>query len=440
LNKCLRMTCLVAVAVSVPALAADPVHNPYPKKIAPSKVKAKFSLFAKDLVAPIRLMQPNADAPIVVVDQIGGAILFRGKDRTTLIDVRTRLAKLRSGFDERGLLGLAFHPDFSVADSKGFGAVYTYTSEPVGKSKDFTFSGSDAKVDHQSVVAEWRLGKDSTTVDPSTRRELMRIDQPQFNHNGGCLAFGPDKMLYISFGDGGKASDTGPGHGKNGNGQNLNTVHGTILRIDPLGASGAKSKNGHYSIPADNPFVGKDGIDEIWAYGLRNPWVISFDPKGRLIVADVGQGKIEEINIVTRGGNYGWPIMEANFLFDRSTTLLTKPDKLPANMIGPVAAYDHDEGVSISGGVVYRGSAFPELKGLYICGDWISLKNKNGGRLFVANLETGEVEELLVGGGEPPFHVTGVFEDAAGEVYVLGSTAKGPSGKKGVVVKLVPAK
>jgi glucose/arabinose dehydrogenase len=167
------------------------------------------------------------------------------------------------------------------------------------------------------VVAEWRIDPENPdTVLSASRREILRLDQPQFNHNGGDMAFGPDGYLYIAVGDGGNADDEGEGHDAlYGNGQNLNTVLGKILRIAVDDTT--NSINGQYGIPPENPFVGVSGLDEIYAYGFRNPYRIGFDSvTGNLYVGDVGQNHIEEINRVTRGNNYGWRYREGGFYFD----------------------------------------------------------------------------------------------------------------------------
>ena len=199
------------------------------------------------------------------------------------------------------------------------------------------------------MVSEWAVRDPDAkqiTVDPASRRVLMRVDKPQFNHNGGELAFGRDKMLYISLGDGGNADDEGPGHVPGGNAQSLadGNVLGKVLRIDPHGSNSA---NGQYGIPEDNPFVGAPGADEIWAYGFRNPYRFSFDRKsGRLLVADVGQNDIEEVDDVQAGGNYGWAVKEGTFLFEPGGptvdgSVTANSPGVPAGLSDPIAEYDH---------------------------------------------------------------------------------------------------
>jgi glucose/arabinose dehydrogenase len=278
-------------------------------------------------------------------------------------------------FDERGLLGLAFHPDYATN-----GKLYTFTSEPVTGPADFTVADLpplDAEdLRHQSVVAEWQVSiADPDVVDPGSRRELLRIDNPQFNHNAGMLNFGPGGNLFIAIGDGGAANDDAPGHGLQGNGQNPANVLGTILRID---VDGNNSANGEYGIPVAAPFstltTDPTGTipDEIFAYGFRNPYRFNFDSEtGALIVGDVGQDNIEEVDIVTAGGNFGWRFKEGSFAFDFTDGSVSNDlTGIPPGLNDPVLEYDHDEGISVIGGFVYRGSAIPELVGNYVFGDF----------------------------------------------------------------------
>ena len=430
---------------------------PLAERIGPSPTRVDLQTVASGLTAPIDLVPDPADpGRLYVIDQSG---LIHVIDQGQLLaepflDVRDRIVQPlgifgtfdADDFDERGLLGLAFHPGFANPASAGYQTLYTYTSEPVQGPADFTVDLPAEEMNHQSVIAEWRLAPGGDVVDPSSVRELLRIDQPQFNHDGGTLAFGPDGYLYIALGDGGGANDTADGHGEQGNGQNINTVHGSLLRIDPLApestpdSRNAVSANGAYRIPWDNEFVGTDGVDEIYAYGLRNPYGFSFDPAtGALIVADVGQGFVEEINIVRKGLNYGWNIKEGDFLFDPEGVAVGLPFEDPA-LADPIAQYDHDDGLSIIGGHIYYGALLPQLRGLYVFGDFSRQFRNPDGRLLVANLWTGTIEELLIGPDQQSLglFVKGVGQDRHGEIYILASTALGPFGNNGVVLKLVP--
>jgi glucose/arabinose dehydrogenase len=342
------------------------------------------------------------------------------------------------------LLGLTFHPGFRDKRSPGYHTLYTLHNVPVIRQADFPQPPfpPTAVPNCQEVIAEWRVSRnDPDVVDPSSYREVLRYDKPEFNHNGGTVLFGPDGLLYAAFGDGGAANDRGAGHiPGTGNAQVLATILGKVIRINPLHPAlttdhdGMVSANGQYRIPRGNPFVNRAGaLGEIYAFGFRNPYRFSFDAEdGRLVLADVGQNNIEEVDIVRRGGNYGWHFKEGTFLFDPATgRVSTGPDPVPG-LIDPVAEYDHFEAtagkitrIAIIGGFVYRGSKVPALEGKYICADL-------NGFLFDVDLRTGEIEQLLNAG----IFIKGFGQDNDGELYVLGSPIEGPSGTRGVVLKL----
>jgi glucose/arabinose dehydrogenase len=297
-----------------------------------------------------------------------------------------------------------------------------------------------------------------SVVDPASARELMRIAKPQFNHNGGAVNFGPDHLLYIATGDGGEADDQGAGHTAQGNGQDTSNLLGKILRIDPQGNDAA---NGQYSVPLDNPFApsggaggGQDGCldgecDEIYAFGFRNPFRFSFDRKADLLIAaDVGQNDIEEVDVVVSGGNYGWRHKEGTFFFDPNGDgpgFVTDVDPgVPPGLIDPIAQYDHDEGLAIIGGFVYRGDDIPRLRGRYVFGEFARTFS-NDGRLFHLtsrrdpdrgdNLR--EIREFhLVGQDQLGLSLLGFGEDAHGELYVLANSTGTPFGETGVVLKV----
>ncbi|WP_051109971.1 PQQ-dependent sugar dehydrogenase [Massilia niastensis] len=369
------------------------------------------------------------------------------------LDVSSLLVPLGLGerrFDERGLLGIAFHPQF-----KYNGLFYTFTSQPVKGKADFSTMPQGVAPNCHSVITEWRVkhpGKRNSEVDLASARELLRIDKPQFNHNGGAIAFGHDQMLYISVGDGGAADDEGMGHVAGGNAQSLapGNVLGKILRLDPLGRNSA---NGKYGIPPDNPFVGKMGADEIFAYGFRNPFRMSFDPYGRLIVGDVGQNAIEEVDIVMAGGNYGWRIKEGTFLFNTAGPnapgfVFENSPGLPPNLVDPIAQYDHADGpgqdpkrVAVIGGYVYRGHKLDQLRGQYVFGDYSGSGGATpNGHLFVLG-RNNRVEHVVPTRPNPfTLAVLGFGQDARGELYLLANGTGTLLGKTGVVMKFVPAK
>jgi glucose/arabinose dehydrogenase len=338
-------------------------------------------------------------------------------------------------FDERGFLGVAFHPNFQEN-----GLLFTFSSEPVGPPPDFTTIPAGETANCQSVIIEWQVanpGDSDAVVDPNSARVLLRIDKPQFNHNGGAVNFGPDGMLYIATGDGGAADDQGLGHSPQGNAQDLSNPLGKILRIDPLGNNSA---NGQYGIPEDNPFVGEGNVvQEIYAYGFRNPFRFSFDSAtGELWTGDVGQNDIEEVDVVHSGGNYGWRIKEGTFIFDPNGqdpgfVSADSPGE-PADLIDPVAQYDHDEGLAIIGGFVYRGSALKFLRGTYVFGEFAQTFS-NDGRLFY--LRGTRVKEFKIAGQNGlGLSLLGMGQDPAGELYVLANATGTPFGETGVVLRI----
>lgn len=401
------------------------------------------------LTAPNLLIGANDGTNrLFVADQIGQVRLIQGGilQSTPFLDVRSQIVTLNPRYDERGLLGLAFSPTFSVPSTPGYGKLYTYTSEPVTRAADFAVTmPPGVALNHQNVLTEWTVSATNpNVVDPASRRELLRVDWPQMNHNGGMLAFGPDNHLYVSMGDGGSANDVGNGHGPTGNGQNFGNPLGTVLRIDPHGSNSA---NGQYGIPADNPFVGTPGaVQEIYAYGLRNPWRFSFDhATGQLVLADVGQGTVEEVNIITAGGNYGWNLKEGQFKFDPVTGQVSDDlTGLPPGLIDPVLQYDHDEGTTVIGGFVYRGNAIPELQGKYIFGDWGTFNFSNPSepplplRIFAGNLQNRTIEQIRINNLSENLWLLGFGQDDQGELYVLGSRSLGPSGLTGQIFKIEP--
>jgi glucose/arabinose dehydrogenase len=442
-------------------VVGDPVANPIPASIPKSPIRVELQPVATGLAAPVRLVEPtDGSGRLLILDQKGTVEVLQNGQLLSppMLDVSVRLVQPlgiigthdANDYDERGLLGIALHPDFANSGRPGYHKLYTFTSEPVSGTADFTTYPvpTGFVYDHQDVIAEWGIDAvNPNLVDPAFRREVFRIDHPQFNHNSGEMVFGPDGYLYVGLGDGGGANDVGDGHGPLGDGQNINRILGSIIRIDPLnpaltsGSSNAVSANGKYRIPADNPFVGIAGVDEIFAYGVRNPYSFGFDSGGRLIVGDVGQNNLEEINIVTRGGNYGWNLKEGTFRFLSATGQVTDfLGGLPAGLIDPVLEYDHDEGSAVIGGYVYRGAAIPALQRLYVFGDFTRSFTAPSGRLFVADLDLNTVEELTIGSTDRPLDlfVKGLGRDNSGELYVLASTKLGPYGTSGVVLKIVP--
>jgi glucose/arabinose dehydrogenase len=438
-------SCALVLATPGLPVAAQVLDDPIPRPIREGGVQVRLEPVATGLTAPNWGISAPGDADrLFVVDQDGivWAVDLSSGAKSVFLDVASRLVPLGVGgpntFDERGLLGLAFDPDYA-----NNGLLYTYTSEPVSGPADFSTMPADTPANHQSSIAEWRVPNPrnpSSVVDPSTRRELIRIDEPQFNHNAGALNFGPDGFLYISLGDGGAADDQGVGHSPQGNGQDPSNVLGSILRIDPTGTNSA---NGNYGVPQDNPFVGQAGfVPEIWAYGFRNPFRFSFDSStGKLWAGDVGQNDIEEVDVVTRGGNFGWRVKEGSFLFDPNGAepgfVTARSPGKPKGLIDPIAEYDHDEGIAVVGGFVYRGDAIPQLRGRYVFGDF-ARSFAEFGRLFFLDPAERIREFRLVGQDSLGLKLDGFGQDADGELYVLGNTTGTPFGETGVVLRIAP--
>jgi glucose/arabinose dehydrogenase len=467
----------VALMALATTASAHPPSAPFDDTIfapiRPGGPRIAVETVATGLTAPNKAVAaPGEPRRLYVVDQPGRiwAIDLDTGLKTLFLDVGSRLVPLGvfgpNTFDERGLLGVAFHPGYATN-----GLLYTYTSEPTAGPPSLPSTmPAGVPPDHQNVVAEWRAavpGMPALGVIASSRRELIRMDHPQFNHDGGELAFGPDGNLYVSVGDGGNADDEGPGHLPGGNAQSLRAPLGKILRIDPDGRSSA---NGQYDIPADNPFAGVAGaVAEIYALGFRNPFRFSFDSlTGELYVGDVGQNDIEEVDVVTRGGNYGWATKEGTLFFygngDAAGFASTVDNGLvPAGAIDPIAQYDtHHEGHSVIGGFVYRGAAMQGLHGRYVFGDFSRVFRfpsgpNDRGRLFVLAQRQGtklrQINELHFAGdgglgsadrdgtegAALGLSLLGIGSDAAGELYALGNTDGVPFGTDGRVLRLVPA-
>lgn len=446
---------VLTLAFSVSADGHEPLDDPIPEPIETGHLTVNLEPVATGLIAPNwGTSVPGCSSLVgrlVVTDQDGilWAINLATGEKSVFADLSSRLVSLGAfgpgSFDERGFLGVAFHPDY--ADN---GLLYTYTSEPVAGPADFSTMPAGTTANNQSVINEWQVPapcNPASVVDPASVREVLRIDEPQFNHDAGALNFGPDGNLYIALGDGGAADDQGVGHVEGGNGQDPSNILGTILRIDP---SGSNSANGQYGIPDDNPFVGDAGaLDEIFAYGLRNPFRFSFDSRdGTMYIADVGQNDIEEIDIGVAGGNYGWRIKEGSFCFDPNGgepgfVFACDPDDVPAGLIDPVAEYDHDEGIAVVGGFVYRGDAIPSLRGRYVFGDFVQ-PAIGSGRLFYLEKNNRIFEFDFSDRDTLGLRLLGFGQDAAGELYVLANATGTPfpdgnTGEPtGVVLRLAP--
>lgn len=461
-----NLTALIVVCAHAPFASA----LPYVPAITKGSIAVQLQPIATGMSAPDYGISPPGDLErLFVVEQNG---LLRIIQNGTLLpaaalDIQSRVQPpLNAGNanDERGFLGLAFHPDFNNASSVGYRKLYTYTSEPIPDGASPTYvAPNNAVQNYKLVISEWSMSAaDANVVDPASRREIISFGKNSGNHNGGTIAFGSDGYLYLGLGDGGNANDVGPSHIEpGGNAQNLTVPYGKMLRIDPLhpsqtaGSLDPASGNGQYRIPVSNPFDAPGQVPEAYAYGLRNPYRFSFDrANGELILADVGQRNIEEINRIVLGGNYGWAVKEGEFLFDRPTGTIGDPPGNrspgnPAGMIDPISGplgtlqYDHGDGISITGGFVYRGTTIPGLVGKYVFGD-LALRNlppRVDGRLFYADLQSGQIHEFLLpqfAAGVLPDGLTvhGFGEDGHGELYALVTNTPA-NGTGGIVYKFV---
>ncbi|WP_232702182.1 PQQ-dependent sugar dehydrogenase [Halobacterium wangiae] len=402
----------------------------------PDSVGTEF--VAGGFAAPLGVeFAPGDTERTFVADQVGVVHVVEsgGVRDQPLLDVRDRMVAL-SGYEERGLLGFAFHPEF---DSNGRLFV-RYSAPPADDTPD--------DYSHTFVLSEFRVGED-LEADPSSERRLLELPEPQSNHNAGSVVFGPDGYLYVGVGDGGAGSDVGTGHvsdwydgNEGGNGQDVTSnLLGSVLRLD-VDETGDGAP---YAVPEDNPLVGEPGLDEQYAWGFRNPWRLSFAGE-TLFVADVGENRYEEVNVVERGGNYGWNVREGTRCFGADSPG-SPPEDCPSEtpegdpLRDPVIEYSHSggdvEGVSVIGGYRYAGDAVPALDGRYVFGDW-----QSGGDVFVATpVDDGlwpvKSVSLEHAGENPPGQYLLAFgRDHEDELYVATTAAAAPSGESGAVHRL----
>jgi glucose/arabinose dehydrogenase len=363
--------------ISIVALACSGEEGNIPPPPPPGNGQVQLQVVASGLNNPLHLTAPAGDARLFVVEKIGRIRIVQNGQllSTPFLDIRSKV----STGSEQGLLSLAFHPQYA---SNGLFYV------------NYTDGAGDTQVERYTVSG------DPNVANPASAKQILFVDQPYSNHNGGHILFGPDGMLYIAMGDGGSGGDP------QNHALDRTDLLGDLLRIDVSGDP--------YSIPTDNPFRNQAGMrGEIWAYGLRNPWRIAFDRvDGNLYIADVGQNRIEEVNVVrsnAAGVNYGWRTLEGTQCFN-PTSNCTR-----SGLTLPIIEYTHSEGNSVTGGLVYRGSQIPSLRGHYFYADlsgWIrSFRLSNGQATDQRNWDLGSIGNILSFG-----------EDATGELYVMSAT------------------
>jgi glucose/arabinose dehydrogenase len=409
-----------------------------------------LQLVADNLVSPLSVTEaPDGTKRLFIVDQTGKIWIVNAdgsKPATPFIDISSKMVSLSPAYDERGLLGFAFHPDF-----KTNGKFYVFYTAPPRA------GGPDAQNAWNNLtrISEFKVSSNSNLADISSERIILEADHPQMNHDGGTIAFGPDGYLYISIGDGGGKDDDDVGHvadwytaNKGGNAQSITAnLMGKILRIDVNSGS-------PYSIPADNPFSGTGVKREIYAFGFRNPYRFAFDMSGtrQLYVGDAGQGLYEEIDVVTKGGNYGWNVKEGTACFNTDNDLLIRPscptvDSMGKPLIDPVIQLNNFAnpagGVAtvIVAGHVYRGNLLPTFQGKYIFGIF-SQDGKANAKLYSSNPSgpgLWSYNEIMLKdyATNLGMFVKGFGQDLSGEIYVTTTGVQGPSGTTGKVYKLV---
>ena len=400
----------LALALAEGAAAQTPLADPIPEPIAKGPLRVAAEAFvrappSRDMATPGGTNSAYARIQYLLpVPGPGGRLAFNdtrgllyltdstGAAPQVYLDLRNEnVGFTNANFpNEAGFMGFAFHPQFATVGAPGYGKLYTaFSAEPEGAADH----AGEGAVQH-SVLQEWTATDAAAATFAGAARELLRVGQFAPNHNIGTIAFNPASRpggadygrLYVGLGDGGGA------HDPRDNGQRLATPLGAILRIDPLDTA-----DGAYGIPADNPFVAEaDAAAEVWAYGLRHPQQFSWDSDGRMFIGDIGQDQIEEINLGVAGANYGWRLREGTF----ATAMahggrggpVFRPDEDPLPFVYPVAQYDHDEGLAVGGGFVYRGSRVPALADKYLFTDFPR------GRLFAIDadgLVAGQPADIL---------------------------------------------
>jgi len=385
--------------------------------------RVRLQLIASGFTSPVELVAPqDGSGRLFVADQTGIIrVIANGIQlEKPLLDIRHRVVKLSDFYDERGLLGLALHPDFVTN-----GRFYVSYSAPLQTGL------SPNEWDHTTYISEFTVSADdSNQADPTSERIILAMDKPGYNYEAGHLAFGPDGYLYIATGD--SVHDPASEVGKYA--QDTFSLLGKILRIDVNGTTDSEI---NYLIPADNPFADGGGLPEVYAYGFRNPYRFSFDGS-RLFVADVGQAMMEEVDLVEPGKNYGWSIREGTSCFNSQRWSQPLENCATQGLSEPIIAYPHQNDLSaIIGGMVYHGEAIPELQGGYVFGDW----GRGNGHLFVAFPPQWTITEIQIEIPESQSgmgQLLGIGQDENRELYLMTKApGTGATGDSGMVYKIV---
>jgi glucose/arabinose dehydrogenase len=393
-----------------------------------------LQLIAHGFTSPVALIDPgDGSRRFFVVDQTGFIwILADGKRiEKPFLDIRQKVVPLNSFYDERGLLGLAFHPKFAVNGL--FYISYSGHLQP---------GLSPTEWDHTTYISEFKVSATNPNqADPNSERIILAMDKPGYNYEAGDIAFGVGGYLYIATGD--SVRDPATEAGKYA--QNVNSLLGKILRID---VNGASDLGQNYLIPPENPFVTGAGRPEIFAYGFRNPYRFSFDVSGgktRLLVGDVGQAMMEEVDLVKAGKNYGWSIREGTSCFNSQHWDQPLESCVTDGLSDPIIAYRHEGDLSaVIGGMIYRGSAIPELKEGYVFGDW----GRGKGHIFIADppifgfglWKVSAVQIQFPENQKQLGQLLDIGRDEGGELYLLTKEpGLGATGNSGAVYKIVPA-
>ena len=352
---------------------------------------------------PVQVVCDNVDKKTIYVVEKAGRVIKTGttkteSKKTVFLDITDRVG---AAHDEEGLLSAVFHPSYVVN-----GEIYVWYT---------------AQNPRRGVLSKFTKNKNENTINNKSEKIVLEVNEPWGNHNGGTVLFGVDGYLYLGIGDGGSANDP------HNNGQNKNTLLGSIIRIDVSGLN----EDSPYTIPPDNPLVGKQGVrEELWAWGLRNPWRMSFDREtGQLWAGDVGQNSWEEIDIIYRGGNYGWKLREGKHRFKKNKN--NEPEG--PTFIEPVHEYGRKSGGSVTGGYVYRGKEVPELTGFYIFSDYLSKK-------IWALFPSEENENVFIAkriAKSTPVTIASFGETIGGEILICGFP--NPYSPKGKIYRLSPS-